>query len=105
MISTAGDKDLWEAKILVSEPHSSNEISNLLRDKLAANTARGGMFKPVPHIRGAVNMSPMSASDSRIKWKFTDDQGRDWAGLGTIEPAPDDKAKFVVTLSIAREKA
>jgi putative intracellular protease/amidase len=105
MISTAGDTDRWEARILVSEPHSSAEILVLMRDRIAANTARGGMFKPVPHIRGAVNVSPASASDSRIKWKFTDDRGRGWDGLGMVEAAPDDKGKFILTLTIAREKA
>jgi putative intracellular protease/amidase len=105
MISTAGDTDRWEAKILVSEPHSSGEIVTLMRDRIGANTARGGMFKPVPHIRGPVNVSPASANDSRIKWKFTDDLGRGWDGSGMVEPAPDDKGKFILTLSIAREKA
>ena len=105
MISTAGDTNRWEAKILVSEPHSSAEILQILRGTVATNTARGGMFKPLPHIRGAVNVSPLSGDDSRIKWTFTDDQNRDWTGLGTVEPAPDDKGKFVVTLKIAREKA
>ena len=105
MISTAGDTDRWEAKVLVSEPHSSAEILDLMRSRIAANTAKGGMFKPVPHIRGAVNVSPESAGDSRIKWTFTDDQGRGWDGFGLVEAAPDDKGKFIVTLRIAREKA
>jgi len=105
MISTAGDTNRWEVKILVSEPHSSEQILDLMRNRIAANTARGGMFKPVPHIRGAVNLSPMSATDPSIKWKFTDDQGRDWAGLGTVEASPEDKGKFIVTLRLARDKA
>jgi putative intracellular protease/amidase len=105
MISTAGDTDRWEAKILVSDPHSSGEILALMRDRIGANTARGGMFKPIPHIRGAVDLSPASPGDSRIKWKFADDQGRGWEGSGMVEAAPDDKGKFVVTLRITREKA
>jgi hypothetical protein len=105
MISTAGDTDRWEVRVLVSEPQSSAAILSLMRDRIAANTASGGMFKPVPHIRGAVNVGPASASDSRIKWKFTDDQGHGWDGSGMVEAAPDDKGKFVVTLRIEREKA
>jgi len=105
MISTAGDTDRWEVKILVSEPHSSAEVLDLMRSRIAANTARGGMFKPVPHVRGAVQMSPISASDSRIKWTFTDDQGRGWTGLGAVEAAPDDKGKVIVTLRLVRDKA
>ena len=102
MISTAGDPTRWEVKILVSEPHSSAEILGLLRDKLAANTAAGGMFTHVPHIRGPVKTS---TSDSGIQWNFRDDKDLGWSGLGTVEAAPDDKGKFIVTLRIAREKA
>ena len=37
---------------------------------------------------------------SQVRWKFTDDQGRNWNGLGTVEPAADDKEKFIVTLKL-----
>jgi len=102
MISTEGDTDRWETKLLVSAPNSAAEIIALLRERIAASTARSGMFKPISHMRGAPTLSPAGANDSEIRWRFTDDQGRDWSGLGLVEPAPDEKAKFIVTLKLAR---
>jgi len=103
MLSTDGDTDRWEIKILVSEPHSSAEIMNLMRQRIASNTAPAGMANPISHIRGT-KLSPVGANDSEIRWTFTDDQGRGWSGLGVVEPAPDEKGKFVLTLKLARDK-
>jgi len=104
MLSTEGDTDRWETRILVSEPRSSAEITNLLRDRISSNIASAGMSNRISHIRGKVSLSPESAKDSEIMWKFTDDQGRGWNGLGVVEPATDDRDKFVVTLKLTRER-
>ena len=103
IISYEGDTDRWETKFLVSQPRSSVEILALLRERIAAHTASGGMYKPVSHMRGAPVLSGASANDSKIRWKFTDDEGRNWSGLCLVEPAPDDKNKFIATLKIARQ--
>ncbi len=102
MISTEGSTDRWETKVLVSEPHSSSEILAVMRERIASNRAMGGMFKPISHIRGPVDMSPVSATDRQIKWKFNDDQGHAWTGVGIVEPSPDEKSKFILTLRLAR---
>jgi putative intracellular protease/amidase len=102
LISTEGDTDRWETKLLVSTPGSTAEIIALLRTRIAANTASSGMFKPISHMRGAPTLSPAGANDSEVRWKFTDDLGRDWSGLGLIEPAPEEKGQFIVTLKLAR---
>ena len=86
----------------MSQPTSSVEILALLRERIAAHAAMGGMYKPVSHMRGAPVLSAASANESRIRWKFIDDQGRGWSGLGLVEPAPADKNKFIVALKIAR---
>ena len=103
IISYEGDTDRWETKFLVSQPRSSVEIVALLRERIAAHTAVGGMYKPLSHMRGAPVLSAASANGSKIRWKFTDDQGRGWSGVGGVEPAPDDKIKFIATLKIARQ--
>jgi len=103
MISTEGDADRWETKILMSEPNSSAEIVNLARKRIAAYTAVGGMSTRISHMRGMPSLSPGNGSE--IRWKFTDDQGRGWSGVGVVEPAPDEKGKFVLTLKIARDEA
>jgi len=102
MISTEGGTDHWEAKILVSKPSSSAEIIDLLRDRIASNTAAQGMFKPLSHIRGVPTLSPKRANESEIRWTFTDDQGRNWKGIGSVEGAPEARDKFVVTLKVGR---
>ena len=102
MISTEGDADHWETKILMSEPKSSPQIVALLRERIAVSGV-GGMSKRISHLRGAPKVSPGNGPD--IRWTFTDDQGRDWSGVGLVEPAPNEKDKFVVTLKLARDKA
>jgi putative intracellular protease/amidase len=103
ILSTEGNTDHWETRILVSEPRSSAEIMNLLRNRIASFTSTSGMSNAIPHIRGT-RLSPVSANQSEIRWKFTDDQGRGWSGLGVVEAAPDDKGKFAVTLKLARSR-
>jgi hypothetical protein len=103
MVSTEGDTDRWEIRFLVSQPGSSVEIVALLRDRIAAHTAMGGMYKPISHMRGVPVLNAAKQNDSKIGWKFTDDQGRDWSGIGVVESAPDDKNKFIATLKIARQ--
>jgi len=103
MLSTQGDTDRWETKILISEPNSSAEIVDLARKRIVTNTAVGGMSTRISHMRGAPSLSPGNGSE--IRWKFTDDQGRAWSGVGVVEPAPDEKGKFVLTLKLARDKA
>ena len=103
MLSTHGDTDRWEAKILVSEPSSSAEIVDLARERIAANTAAWGMSTRISRMRGMPRLSPGNGSE--IRWRFTDDQRRGWRGAGVVEPAPDEKGKFVLTLKLARDRA
>ena len=102
LISTEGNTDRWETKLLVSSPSSSPEIIDLLRDRIGANTASQGMFRPMPHLRGTPTLSPKRSNESAISWTFTDDQGRNWKGLGDVEAASDDRGKFIVTLKVIR---
>jgi putative intracellular protease/amidase len=104
MISTEGGTDHWEIRILVSEPHSSADIVNLLRDRIASNIATAGMTNRISHIRGKVSLNPVRAGDSEIRWRFTDDHEHVWNGLGVVEPATDNKARFVVALKLTRER-
>ena len=102
LISTEGNTDHWETKLLVSSPASSAEIVDLLRSRISSNTASQGMFTPVAHIRSTPILAPKRANESAISWKFTDDQGRNWNGSGSVEAAPDDRGKFIVTLKLVR---
>jgi putative intracellular protease/amidase/DNA-directed RNA polymerase subunit RPC12/RpoP len=100
MIATEGDADHWETKLLVSEPSSSSGIISILRERIAASGV-GGMAHRISHLRGAPKLSPQT-NDSQIRWKFTDEEGNGWSGLGLVEPAAE-KDKHVVTLKLTRD--
>jgi putative intracellular protease/amidase/DNA-directed RNA polymerase subunit RPC12/RpoP len=102
LISTEGNTDHWETKLLVSSPSSSSEIVDLLRSRIGSNTASQGMFRPIAHIRSTPTLSPKRSKESAITWTFTDDQGRNWNGLGSVEAASDEQGKFIVTLKLVR---
>ena len=89
-LSTQGDTEHWEAKVLFSKPASASAILELLGKKIVAET---------PRTRGPVILTPTSSSE--IEWKFTDEQGSSWSGQGTVEPAEGQTGKFVVTLRLA----
>jgi putative intracellular protease/amidase len=98
LISTEGDTDKWEFKMLVSAPGTPDAVADVLRDRIASSTGAHGMFRPISHLKGAPKLS--AKSGTTIKWTFTDDQGGRWAGTGTVEP--DQNQKSIVTLRLAR---
>src|SRR5439155_26103214 len=49
------------------------------------------MYKPISHMRGAPVSRAASANDSKIRWRFIDDEGREWSGVGVVESAPEDE--------------
>ncbi|HKE56155.1 MAG TPA: DJ-1/PfpI family protein [Pyrinomonadaceae bacterium] len=101
LISTEGDDSRWETKLLVSDPKTAASIMTLVRERIANNTGVNGMTKRISHVRtGPAFIS--SKSDSELRWKFTDDQNNNWKGSSTVEPVPDDKEKFILTLKLAR---
>jgi putative intracellular protease/amidase len=105
MVSTAGDRDHWETKILVSEPRSMADVLDVMRNRVAAGRATSGMFNPVSHMRGAPALAPAKPGESIVKWSFTDDEGEHWRGLCTIEPYAGENARFFVTFKLARVRA
>ena len=101
LIATEGGTDHWQLKLLMSEPNSAARIIDFLRQRIATGSGLGGMAKPVSHIKIGPTFEG-GGKDSELRWKFTDDEGRNWKGLGTVESAPDNKEKFIVTLTLAR---
>jgi putative intracellular protease/amidase len=96
MLSTEGDTDRWETKILVSDPKSPAEIIDVLSKRIRSNTShtRGPVALAGPRGKGP-------AVSSQIKWRFTDDQGHAWHGAGIAEPSPEEKGKIILTLKLA----
>ena len=100
MVSTAGDREHWETTIAVYEPRSAGEIMELIRDRIIANWASGGMFKPIPHVRDAARV--MDARVSAFGWRFTDDMGHEWKGTCDIRPSVENRDEFLVTFKLVR---
>ena len=98
VISTEGDVDHWEFKALFSKPDSANAIVDLLNTKVI--TAMQHTRGPVTQISRSINGD---GGKSEIAWKFIDEQGSNWAGNASVEPANGQTGKFVVTLKLARQ--
>jgi hypothetical protein len=91
-LSTQGDTEHWETKVLFSQSASASAILELIGKKIVAGT---------PRTRGPVTLMPSSSNE--IEWTFTDEQGSNWKGHGTVQPADGQTSKFVVTLRLARK--
>jgi putative intracellular protease/amidase len=100
MISTVGNRDQWETKIVISEPHTVSKVLELVRARIGANTGTSGMFKPVAHIHGTPQVT--TASGTQLTWKFTDDQRQNWKGRCAIEPYEHSENLFLVTFRLAQ---
>ena len=104
LISTEGTTDHWQAKILVSAPNTSNEIIDVLRNRITATAARdvqsmtGG---PAAHPR-AVTFRASRTNPNQLTWTFPDEQGQAWRGVGLVERDSVMTDRFRVTLSVAR---
>lgn len=102
MVATEGNTENWQTTILVYEPNSAAKIMEVMRDRIAADRAPGGMFRPIPHIHGAPRLSKALANSQKLRWTFTDDQGQEWSGTCTIRPSDEKKDEFLVTFNLAR---
>ena len=98
VLSTQGDTDSWKITALVDHPDNEREILRLTREELLARS---------PHTLGTVRLIEVGASRNRnaVAWTFTDERGRHWHGMATLEAARDQPGKFLATLSISRDYA
>lgn len=93
-LSTEGDLNHWETKMLISEPKSSEAIVDLINKRIASKE-----FQPW----GTATLGPAGANKSTSNWKFIDDQGQNWSGQAVVAPASEEQGKFTVTLKLARQ--
>jgi len=98
LISTQGDTEKWEFKMLVSAPNSPEAVVDVLRDRIRSSTGAHGMFKPISHFKGSPKLS--AKNGTKLKWSFTDDENRKWIGTGSVAPTQEEKS--VVTLRLGR---
>jgi putative intracellular protease/amidase len=106
LISTDGNTDQWQAKILVSAPNTSSEIIGVLRNRIAATASRDIQSMtgaPAAHPR-AVTFGASRTNPDRLTWSVADEQGEAWRGVALVERDHVMTDRFQVTLSVARGK-
>jgi putative intracellular protease/amidase len=98
IVSTEGTRDRWDVRALVLAPNTTAEIIALIGKEVVSAT---------PHAVTPVTVLPARTKDTEaraeIRWEFKDDQGRNWCGVGVVEPSRDNKGRFQVTLTLARQ--
>jgi len=94
MISTDGDADRWEIRALIARPASTAEIIEFAQKRIVSET---------PHKSSAVVITKraITPNHSEIEYKFSDDQGRPWRGVVTVDPAAE-MGKFNLIVKILR---
>jgi len=106
LISTEGNTDQWQAKILVSAPNTSSEIIGVLRNRISATAARDIQSMtgaPAVHPR-AVAFDVSRTNPDQLTWTFADEQGKAWGGVALVERDHVKTDRFQVTMSVARGK-
>jgi hypothetical protein len=68
----------------------------LTRKQLVSNTPHAGSAVAV------TTRASKSGDRAEIEWKFRDDEGRGWRGVGVCEHSPEEERKFIVTLKLPR---
>jgi putative intracellular protease/amidase len=105
LISTEGATDRWEAKILVSEPHTQAEVIDLLRSRIAANAGRNIQSMRTSKLSDSssrLNFCTPCTDPSKLTWTFTDENGRGWHGSGIVRSSGE-SGPFAVTLTLGRD--
>lgn len=97
VLSTNGDLDSWEMKVVLSKPSSAAEVINLIAKQVGSGIAHVHSVTP-----GSVT-TDASGSKSEMSWTFRDENNRAWRGQGVAELSNDQPGKVTVTLKVARE--
>jgi putative intracellular protease/amidase len=96
-LSREGGTDNWENKWLVKSEATAAEIMKIINDTLAANKT----YHPTT-IKWVKQESTRPDDATRSLWKFTDESGKSWLGLASLQPVAGQKNKFTMSVKIAR---
>jgi hypothetical protein len=91
VLSHAGDKNVWTRKWEITTQETSAELIKIMNARLGS-----GEWK---RIEG----ESATAETRQSRWKFTDEAGKPWRGVLTVQSAPGEKGKFVASLRVERE--
>jgi hypothetical protein len=96
LVSTEGDRDHWQFQALISKPDSAPAILELISKSVVNETQ---------HTRGPVTLisdAGPSQTKNDMRWKFTDENGRNWNGRASIEPSTQ-TGKFLLSVNLTRQ--
>ena len=96
-LSREGGTDHWENKWLVKTESSAAALLELINKTLAANKT----YVPST-IKWVRQDSGKAAAATRSLWKFTDEGGKSWLGMASVQPVAGDKNKYTMSVKIAR---
>ena len=96
LLTNHGDMDHWESRALVRDPESITAIMDLIAQQVVSS----------PHSQSGGKLAKRTgtAAPGELRWTLTDEKGGNWSGSAVAEPATGEKAKFIVTLKLARDK-
>lgn len=96
-LNRSGNRDAWENRWEIISDISAAELFNNVNDTLANNKT----YAP-SKVKWARQQEEKAKSDTRSLWKFTDEKGREWRGVMSVEAFANEKNKYLLTLKIER---
>ncbi|HVG17782.1 MAG TPA: DJ-1/PfpI family protein [Blastocatellia bacterium] len=97
-LSREGGTDHWENKWLLKTEAPATEIFEVINKTLAANKT----YAPTA-VKWVRQDSVKAAGPTKSLWKFTDENGKTWVGVASVQPVPGEKGKLVMSVKIARD--
>jgi hypothetical protein len=91
LLANHGDMDHWEIRGIVCAPDTAAAIVELMAKQL--ETTR--------HTR-SVKLAPRT-SDNDLRWTLIDEKGGNWSGSAAVQPAPEEKGQFLVTVKLVHD--
>ena len=80
ILSTEGDRERWKVNVLFTKPNTPADVVELFSKRIVTAT---------PHARGEVRLVPTTDKQSdthrEMRWEFSDEQGKHWAGHGVAD--------------------
>jgi putative intracellular protease/amidase len=98
-LSREGSTDRWENKWLVVGA-SASEVLGIVNDSLA----NGKTYGPPMKVKWT-KQDTAEKDATKSLWKFTDENGKTWTGVASVQAAQGDKNKFLLSVRIARNDA
>jgi putative intracellular protease/amidase len=89
LLSSEGGADHWQSRYSIKDVSSMSEAFEHVNKTLATE-------------RKWIRQGAANSNETASLWQFTDENGKQWNGTARIQPATDDKGRFVVSLTIVR---